>query len=438
MRRFHRRYLQSPHFGVTTWVYISVALALGVVVPHVNEWFYPELVSPMAKDSISTLLSAIASGMITLTGIVFSLLFVMLQFGSSAYSPRITRLFARAHIMNHSLGIFTGTFLYSLMALREVGIDRRQNVSALTVWMAILWLLASIAVLAYLLHLFTTLTITNVLAALGQAGRAAILRLYSPLPAGAPAGTNGGPRRPSGGIPGQSGRTVMYEGEPGYVIQYNTTALVSLARASDAVIHLPYAVGDALKDGEPIALIRGDARAISDEQIFASIILGRERAFHHDPKYALRLLVDTAIRALSPAVNDPTTAVQALDHIESLLRRLGNADLDIGEIADAEGVVRVVCRTPRWEDYLLLGLSEIMLYGEASMQVERRLEALLLFLRNSVPPFRAGVVERFYQQRRAMASAAFSNAGLRELANVPDREGIGSGDGVVAGHVRTH
>ncbi|MBD3243102.1 MAG: DUF2254 domain-containing protein [Chitinivibrionales bacterium] len=436
MRFLRRRRARNPRFGADTWVYIAVALAMGFVLPRINELYFPAFVSPIDKPSITAILSAIASGMMTLTGIVFSLVFVILQFGSSAYSPRLIRLFARTHVLNHALGIFTGTFFYSLMALREVGIRGRANVSAVTVWVAMVWLLASVAALALLLRVFTALTITNVLTALGRAGRTSIARIYSPLSSEEDAGRRARPpHQPRQGAE-RASRAVVYHGEPGYVVRYDTAALLALARKNDSVIRLPYAVGDALKDGEPVALIEGPDSAITDEQLYEPIVLGRERRFQHDPKYALRLLVDTAIRALSPAVNDPTTAVQSLDHIESLLRRLGNVDLDIGEIRDSDGALRVIFKTPRWEDYLLLGLSEVMYYGETSLQVERRLEALLLFLRRSVPQSRAEIVDRFYEQRRAMSSAAFTDATLRDVANVPDREGIGSGDGIVTGHVR--
>jgi uncharacterized membrane protein len=229
-------------------------------------------------------------------------------------------------------------------------------------------------------------------------------------------------------------RQVIYEGEPGYVIGYDTDRLLSLASQTATLIELPYAVGDALKDGAPVAFIHGGRAEEVEGRTRGLMILGRERAFLNDPKYAIRLLVDTAIRALSPAVNDPTTAVQALDHIESLLRRLGNSHLDIGEVRDRAGTVRLVYKTPAWEDYLQLGLSEIMLYGATSLQVERRLEALLRFVHQAVPPKRREALNRFSEHRHALVARAFDDTTFRAWAEVADREGIGSGsDGVGGG-----
>lgn len=427
MAIFHKEHLRSPRFGAVTWIYIGAALGLGFVVPRINQWLFPWLVSPLDKAALSTILSSIASGMITLTGIVFSLVFVIVQFGSSTYSPRITRIFAHTRVLRHALGIFTGTFLYSLMALRTIGIERTDTVSFFTVWFAFLWLLASVAVLAQLVRVFTTLTIGNVLFTLSRAGQDSIAELYALLSPKKETGRSENTIHVVEESGTQAMQGVIYEGVPGYVIRYNVASLAALARATDTVIHLPYAIGDAVKDGEPIALISGTNPSIPEERIYDSIVLGRERAFQNDPKYALRLLVDMAIRALSPAINDPTTAVQALDHIEMLLCRLGNAELDIGEVRDANGKIRVVYSTPRWEDFLQLGLSEIIQYGATSLQVQRRLEALLRFLRRSVPPSRIPAVDQLAEQRRAMVPGAFDDETFREWANVPDRGGIGGG-----------
>jgi uncharacterized membrane protein len=418
---------QVARHAFVTWIYIALALGLGVVVPKINLWLFPWLVSPMDEAAISTILSAIASGMITLTGIVFSLVFVIVQYGSSAFSPRITRLFANTRVLNHSLGVFTGTFLYCLMALRTMGIDKTEAVSAFTVWLAFAWLLASIFVLANLIRVFTTLTIKNVLFALGKAGMDSVSELYPPFTSETvirSEKSNNVSHKEDGG---RNEMAIVHKGGTSYVIRYDISALLAIARETDTVIKLPYAIGDSVRESGPIAWIRGESPKVSVEKIYAAIVLGQERDFNHDPKYALRLLVDIAIRALSPAINDPTTAVQALDHIETLLHRLGNAQLKIGEVRDKEGKVRVVSSTPDWEDFLQLALVEIMQYGATSLQVQRRLEAVLVFLERSIPHARVPPVMRLAQQRRGLVFSAFDDETVRNWANIPDREGIGSG-----------
>jgi uncharacterized membrane protein len=321
------------------------------------------------------------------------------------------------------------------MAMRTIGMDGVREVSGLAVWLAMAWLLGSISVLARLIAVFGTMTVTNILAALSGVGRASVERVYGAR-RGAPAlAREQGDAAPQKlDIAGEAVQRVIYDGAPGYITGYHIRALTKLARQSDVIIYLPYSIGDALKDGAAIAVVRGNAPAVSESRLYAGISLGGERTFREDPKYSLRLLVDTAIRALSPAVSDPTTAVQALDHIEALLWRIANSNLDIGKVRDDTGALRVVFAAPDWENYLQLGLSEIMQYGAASIQVERRIEALLRFLRQATPPERTAALDQFARHRRELSSSAFDDATFRAWADIPDREGIGGGaDGLVAG-----
>jgi uncharacterized membrane protein len=141
--------------------------------------------------------------------------------------------------------------------------------------------------------------------------------------------------------------------------------------------------------------------------------------------HALRLLVDIAIRALSPAINDPTTAVRALDRIEAILRRLGSSDLDIGRVRDASGALRLVYPAATWEDYLALGVTEIQLYGAGAVQIERRLAALFRLLRDAVPPARRAAVDAVARERAERIRESFPAGPLRDAAEGPDRQGIG-------------
>ena len=127
----------------------------------------------------------------------------------------------------------------------------------------------------------------------------------------------------------------------------------------------------------PLLYVFGAARPIDESELKNGIELGAERTFEQDPKYAIRLLVDIAIRALSPAINDPTTAVQALDQIEDLLLRLGQRQLEIGEFRDSDGKLRLVVPYPAWDDLLQLSFDEICFCGATSVQVMRRMNALV-------------------------------------------------------------
>ena len=136
-------------------------------------------------------------------------------------------------------------------------------------------------------------------------------------------------------------QAVVHSGEPMAIAAYDVQALVDHARKADGLIVMPFAVGDTVIDGECFLRLLGGRMALPQSELLSAVRLERERTFEQDPKYALRLLVDIAIRALSPAVNDPTTAVQALDQITDLLRRLGSRQLRIGRIKDEQGVLRL-------------------------------------------------------------------------------------------------
>jgi uncharacterized membrane protein len=431
--QIRKKFRSRPRqFRMETLLYMAVSLALGFLVPQLNRWIFSQWLSPVDKATMSTILAAIASGMITLSGLVFSLLFVLVQFGSVSYSPRITRLFAHAHVLHHSLGIFTATFLYSLMALRTIGMEQTQRVSGLTVWIGFSWLLASVLILARLVRIFSSVTIANVFTALGRLGRRSIKEVYGVAQSPQQLSEQLSAPPPHSPPPHNPLHTLCYQGEPAYITGYAVAKLQKIAADYNVTLHLPYAVGDCLEDGAVVVCCEDDEAVLRDSRIKETIALDHERTFRHDPKYALRLLVDTAIRALSPAINDPTTAVQALDHIESLLRVVGLCNLDNGNIYDRTGVLRVVFKTPLWEDYLQLGLSEIMLYGANCLQVQRRLEAVLQALESTLPAQRGAVVAVLRLQRRELAQHSFAFDIFRQWANIPDREGIGSSNTAAA------
>jgi uncharacterized membrane protein len=157
-----------------------------------------------------------------------------------------------------------------------------------------------------------------------------------------------------------------------------------------------------------------------------AIDLQWERTFEQDPKYPIRLLVDIAIKALSPAINDPTTAVQTIDQIEDLLRRLGQCELDAGYICDSCGIVRLIIPMPNWDDYLRLAFDEIRQYGATSVQVMRRLRSALLGLMSSLPAGeRAKAVQRYIEHLDLAVEHSPLDAEDRFMARQDDRQGLG-------------
>jgi uncharacterized membrane protein len=163
-----------------------------------------------------------------------------------------------------------------------------------------------------------------------------------------------------------------------------------------------------------------------ESDLLQAIHFGFQRTSEQDPKYPVRMLVDIAIKALSPAINDPTTAVQAIDQIEDLLRRLGGHDLDAGYACDADGNLRLIFPMPSWEDYLALAFDEIRHYGAASVQVVRRLRSALVGLADSVTgDTRIGAVQRYLQKLDLTIDRSMLTADDQETARQEDRQGLG-------------
>jgi uncharacterized membrane protein len=187
------------------------------------------------------------------------------------------------------------------------------------------------------------------------------------------------------------------------------------------------AVGDFVHPHGPLLEIRGPSPPLTAARDLEGMVaLGRERTVEQDPAFAVRVMVDVANRALSAAINDPTTAVQVLDYLEDMLLVIGKADFSgHGVFFDPDGILRVVLPSRSWEDYLALGVTEIRQYGGGSTQVMRRLRALLLRLREQVLPENRAAVEAELARLDATVKERFGEGVDLDRALVPDRQGIG-------------
>jgi uncharacterized membrane protein len=221
-------------------------------------------------------------------------------------------------------------------------------------------------------------------------------------------------------------QTLNYFGNPRTITELDVNALVGLARQADGTIVMAAAVGDTLVEGGEVLRVHGARTPLPEDQLLRAVRLGRERTFEQDPKYPIRLLVDVAIKALSPAINDPTTAVQTIDQLEDLLRRLGMSKLDAGYASDENGVLRLVFPTPTWEDYLTLAFDEIRQFGAGSIQVMRRMRAALDGLAGWLPTEDRRHAVRQYLSRldHAIETSGFDSED-RRMALDEDRQGIG-------------
>jgi uncharacterized membrane protein len=419
-------HVRKKRFKFTTWgiplSYAFIAVLVGMTFPRLEHYLLPDLVSTISVSAAMSVCSTIASGMIALTGIVFSLVFLMIQFSATAYSPRLVLWVARDSVVSHALGVFISTFLYALILLAWVDRNATGRVPLMSTFMVLVLLLASMGMFVALIERIGFLQVNRMLVFTGDQGRKAIEDLYplaEPAPAKAP------PAQPADLTPTQ---TVIHTGHPQVIQAVHMDALATIAKEADAVIEVVATVGDTVLEKSPLLRVYSSRQRIPEALLKSGISIGDERTFEQDPKYALRILVDIAIKALSPAINDPTTAVQALDHIEDLLIRLGCRHLQVGNHADDQGTLRLIVHFPVWEDFLRLALDEIRFCGANSVQVMRRMNALLKNLKEILPVERHTALRHWEERLRDTVQRTFSDAEEKEDASVADRQGLGIGE----------
>ena len=414
-------YRRHPH-PYRPWIvplaYAAFALIIGFVLPR-TEHFLGVIASPLNSAAAIGLYSAVASGMITLTAVVFSLTFLIVQFSSTAYSPRLVLWMARDPFLSHALGVFVGTFIYALTALVWVDRNGTSSVPLATFICAVVWLLASVGMFTALVQKVGVLQIGETLQSINKTGRKVIAEMY-PKPwrdSVVTVQVDTENRKPD--------QVLMYSGRPQAIQSIDTAQLVKIAKEAAGSIRVLVSVGDSVSKSTTLLEIHNSLIPIDIPKLESAFTLGNERTFEQDPKYAIRLLVDIAIKALSPAINDPTTAVQALDQIEDLLVNLGERDLNCGEFRDDGGAVRVFIQNPTWEDFLRLAFDEILAYGSSSVQVMRRMKAVTSKLLSGLPPERHDAVEYWKKRTSQAVCQAFPDPELRLDASVEDRQGLG-------------
>lgn len=374
-----------------TCVLLAVGLATAMVaVDRARGDDLGRLTFGAGPDGAREVLSAITTSMITFTGLVFSITIVVLQMTSSQFSPRVLRTFLRDRQTQWSLGVFVATFVYAVMVLRTVdSSDGSRFVPASATTLGVLLLLLTVFVfIGYLHHTATAIQVSSLIRAVGDETRAAIERQL-PQPPTAPESPRPVLPQPSRSLP-----STTY----GVVTTVDVQALVALACKADVVLVLHPALGEFVPEGAPVLDVHGNGE-LAGKAAVAAVALGKDRTLQQDVAFGFRQLVDVAERALSPGINDPTTAVQALDELHDLLRRLVVRPLPNGVHLDGDGRVRLLSRPLRLDDVLSLALDEIDQYGAQASQVQARITGLLHDLAQAAIPEHRDPVQAYARRR---------------------------------------
>ncbi len=407
-------------------IYVAASVSCGIALPRIEQIYLASYTLNLSVASAQAYLSAAASGMMAITGIVFAMAFVMVQFSAIAYSPRLVLWFARDRVLFHSLGVFVATFIYALFTLAWVDRGGSGKVPLFSSMLVAVMIVVSMLLFSRLVQRLNDLQITSVLRLIGDKGREVIRDMFQHLEEKPAAEVKPANQVALSAQLGAVTQTLRYSGEPRAIAQLDIEALVRQAERAKGVVVMTCGVGDTLVEGTLLMRVHGADIPLAEDALRRAVHLEAERTFEQDPKYPIRLLVDVAIKALSPAVNDPTTAVQTIDQIEDLLHRLGRCELNAGYAKDASGITRLIVPMPTWEDYLTLAFDEIRQYGATSVQVVRRLRSALISLADSLPSDqRASAVRRYLAHLDSVIEHSPLDAEDRHTAHQQDRQGLG-------------
>ena len=418
-----QRYRIRHYVGDSIWILPVLSTLAAIASVRLLHWIQKDLgwESPVAPDTARAVLGTMAASLFTAIVFVCTALLVAVQLVSAALTPRIIAIVFRDPITKFVLTLLVFVFTFSLSALIRI----TSTVPLLTTHVAAYSCVVCLAVFFFLIdHLGRALRPSGALRAVAWLGRRVIASVY-PMRLSDSPGPASGPESSDLGEP----TCIVTNRRDGVVLAFDVRGLVSLAQRTDCVIELVPQVGDFIAVGDPLFRVYHGGISPSADALDQSVAVGQERTLEQDPAFALRIIVDIASKGLSPAINDPTTAVLALDQIHHLLRDLGSRRLDDGRVRDKSGRLRLVYRTPDWEDFVHLAVTEIRQFGRTSIQIARRLRAMLENLIQTVPEERATPLREELKLLQRSTGRSFTEPEELALADESDLQGVGGKHG---------
>lgn len=378
---------------------VAVALVVGVLLPEWERGAVDDLpfVFQGGADGARSVLGTIAGAMISVTGLVFSITMVVVQLASSQFSPRVLGDFLSSRVTQATLGVFTATFVYALTVLRSVEgtSDTESFVPQLSITLAFLLVLGSVVMfLAFIHHITTAIKVSSIVSHLGEDTMDVIGRYFPP-------GDRGAPQQPEWEPPTSAPHQIDAV-EHGYVAEIALRRLLDWAVEHDAVVQVLLPVGRFVTEGSPALRIWPAPPEDEADELRRTVVVEQDRVMHQDPGFGVRKLVDIAERALSPGINDPTTASEVLDELHRILRALV-ARRDLPDVVERDGTVRLVHRPQRVAELVDLALEEVLHYGEESPQIPRRVLSICRAVRPAALPEHVPALDRWERVARRMA-----------------------------------
>jgi uncharacterized membrane protein len=452
---WNRRYSVISYVRSSLWIVPILAVMAGIVLKrvaeHVGVWMatydtygLQSRFLAVSADEAHSILERIFT--LNLSCLVFSFgsMLVAIQVAGGQYTPRIiATTLLRDNVIRWIVGLFVFSLLWTHRTMAELG--QSAIVPQLQVLLATIIGLASLIAFILLIDYSARLMRpVSLIARVAEQGISVIKSIY-PDPFDEEAGQMYSPGAHEGASCSQQSavkaaatstanrnepgpRIVFHRGRSGVVLAVNLKGLAHEARRCGCVIEFAGQVGDFLATDEPLFYLSGACNALSEaseRRLQHFVALGSERTMEQDPMFAFRIEVDIALKALSPAINDPTTAVLAIDQLHRLLRLVGKRSLANRAVSDESGYPRVLFRTPDWDDYVHIGFREIRQCGAGSLQIERRLRAMIENLMKTLPAARHAALRR----ELGLLDATIMREHIFDediaLARIPDTQGLG-------------
>jgi uncharacterized membrane protein len=355
----------------------------------------------------------------TLSFIVFTFgsLLVAIQVAGGQLTPRvIATTLLRDNVVRYTVGLFVFSLLFAISVQNRIEGTGDQLVLVMAGVLGLVSMAAFLYLIDYAARLLRPISI---LTRVGKNGLTVIAAVY-PQPTQGPSPPHMKPE-----APGMPSRTVHHAGRSGVILSADIEKLLAESQKANVVVELIPVVGDFVGKDEPLFVLYGNVSSIDEHILLSSINFGVERTLEQDPTFAFRIILDIALKALSPAINDPTTAVLAIDQIQSLLRSVGKRNLRTDNITDESGKLRVIFRTPNWEDFVNLACTELRRYGADSIQVVRRLRAMIENLMRTLPEDRHSALQAQLALLDHAIKSIYSLPEELALARATDSQGLG-------------
>ena len=417
-----RKLWESLHssFWFVPTLMVVLAIGLSFVTIGIDQTLETDLIGSLGwayalgPNGSRAILSAIAGSMVTVATTAFSITIVALQLASSQFGPRLLRNFMQDTGNQIVLGTFISTFVYSLMVLRTInGVAENEFVPHIAVTCGIGLAIASIGVLIYFIHhAATSIQVDHVISNVGRELDEAIDRLF---PNKMGRGASKCRREPmTSDIPANFERDAcpIQAARSSYIQAIDTNQLLQTAKEGNLLLRLQQRPGDFVVKGSPLTLVY-PADAVCKkltEQINDAFVLGSQRTDQQDIEFSINQLVEIAVRALSPGINDPFTAIRCIDQLSAALCHLAQKEIPSAYRYDDQDKLRVVAEPVTFVDMTDAAFNQIRQYGQTSVAVTMRLlEAIAVIV-----PFTHTKADRAALLRHANMIEHGSQEGITE------------------------